>query len=224
MSMADAAGDVVACQGLVKRYGTRAALSGCDLRIRRGEVFGLVGANGGSKTTILRIMAGLLQPDAGTCTVFGQAPARARSRIGYMAQGQGLYGHLTVAENLTVASRRTSVGTATKELLFGQTPRAGRLADDALRILELTEGARVDSIPNLEIETGQIEGAGHASTTGRFDDEQLFYLQSRGIPEAVARRLVVRGFFGEILSKITIPELRERLEAAVEAELAVTDA
>jgi Fe-S cluster assembly protein SufD len=90
------------------------------------------------------------------------------------------------------------------------------------RNLVLTEHARADSVPNLEIETGEIAGAGHASATGRFDDEQLFYLQSRGIPEDVARRLVVRGFFGEILSKITLPELRERLEAAVEAELAVT--
>jgi len=92
------------------------------------------------------------------------------------------------------------------------------------RNLVLTERARADSVPNLEIETGEITGAGHASATGRFDDEQLFYLQSRGIPEDVARRLVVRGFFGEILSKITMPELRERLEAAVEAELALTGA
>ncbi len=90
------------------------------------------------------------------------------------------------------------------------------------RNLVLTTGARADSVPNLEIETGEIAGAGHASATGRFDDEQLFYLQSRGIPEPIARRLVVRGFFGEILSKITIPELRERLEAAIEAELAAT--
>jgi Fe-S cluster assembly protein SufD len=90
------------------------------------------------------------------------------------------------------------------------------------RNLVLTEHARADSVPNLEIETGEIAGAGHASATGRFDDEQLFYLQSRGIPEDVARRLVVRGFFGEILSKITLPDLRERLEAAIEAELAVT--
>ncbi|HVL84246.1 MAG TPA: Fe-S cluster assembly protein SufD [Pseudonocardia sp.] len=92
------------------------------------------------------------------------------------------------------------------------------------RNLVLTPGARADSVPNLEIETGEIAGAGHASATGRFDDEQLFYLQSRGIPEDVARRLVVRGFFGEILSKIPLPELRERLEAAIEAELAVTGA
>ncbi|MFD8495336.1 Fe-S cluster assembly protein SufD [Amycolatopsis sp. NPDC059657] len=87
------------------------------------------------------------------------------------------------------------------------------------RNLVLTPGARADSIPNLEIETGEIEGAGHASATGRFDDEQLFYLQSRGIGEEAARRLVVRGFFHEILVKIDVPEVRERLEAAIEAEL-----
>jgi Fe-S cluster assembly protein SufD len=87
------------------------------------------------------------------------------------------------------------------------------------RNLVLTPGARADSVPNLEIETGEIEGAGHASATGRFDDEQLFYLQSRGIAEEAARRLVVRGFFHEILVKIDVPEVRERLEAAIEAEL-----
>jgi len=87
------------------------------------------------------------------------------------------------------------------------------------RNLVLTDGARADSVPNLEIETGEIAGAGHASATGRFDDEQLFYLQARGIPEDQARRLVVRGFFHEILVKIGLPELRERLEAAIEAEL-----
>ena len=68
------------------------------------------------------------------------------------------------------------------------------------RNLVLTDGARADSVPNLEIETGEIVGAGHASATGRFDDEQLFYLRARGIPEELARRLVVRGFFGEIIA------------------------
>jgi Fe-S cluster assembly protein SufD len=87
------------------------------------------------------------------------------------------------------------------------------------RNLVLSEGARVDSIPNLEIETGQIEGAGHASTTGRFDDEQLFYLQARGIPEAEARRLVVFGFFTELINRIGLPGLQDRLIAAVEREL-----
>ena len=82
------------------------------------------------------------------------------------------------------------------------------------RNLVLTDGARADSVPNLEIETGEIVGAGHASATGRFDDEQLFYLQSRGIPEDEARRLVVRGFFADVIDKIGIPEVRDRLLAA----------
>jgi len=91
------------------------------------------------------------------------------------------------------------------------------------RNLVLTDGARADSVPNLEIETGEIVGAGHASATGRFDDEQLFYLRSRGIPEEAARRLVVRGFFGEIIAKIAVPAVRERLTEAIERELAITE-
>ena len=91
------------------------------------------------------------------------------------------------------------------------------------RNLVLTDGARADSVPNLEIETGEIAGAGHASATGRFDDEQLFYLQARGIPEDQARRLVVRGFFGEIIAKIAVPEVRDRLTDAIEHELAITE-
>jgi Fe-S cluster assembly protein SufD len=87
------------------------------------------------------------------------------------------------------------------------------------RNLVLTDGTRADSIPNLEIETGDIAGAGHASATGRFDDEQLFYLQARGIPEEEARRLVVRGFLTEIVQQIGDPELEERLEIAIEEEL-----
>ena len=88
----------------------------------------------------------------------------------------------------------------------------------------LTDGARADSVPNLEIETGEIEGAGHASSTGRFDDEQLFYLQARGIPEDEARRLVVRGFFADIVSKIGVPEVVEPLMEAIDDELAATPA
>src|SRR5690606_32047370 len=82
---------------------------------------------------------------------------------------------------------------------------------EANRNLVLTEGARADSIPNLEIETGDIRGAGHASATGRFDDEQLFYLQSRGISEEEARRLVVLGFLAEIVQKIGVPDLEAEL-------------
>ncbi|MEX0174238.1 Fe-S cluster assembly protein SufD [Streptomyces sp. LMG1-1-1.1] len=87
------------------------------------------------------------------------------------------------------------------------------------RNLVLTDGARVDSVPNLEIETGEIAGAGHASATGRFDDEQLFYLMARGIPETEARRLVVRGFFAELVQQIGLPDVQERLIAKIEAEL-----
>ncbi|WP_432563397.1 Fe-S cluster assembly protein SufD [Kineococcus sp. SYSU DK003] len=87
------------------------------------------------------------------------------------------------------------------------------------RNLVLTDGARADSVPNLEIETGEIVGAGHASATGRFDDEQLFYLQSRGIPEEEARRLVVRGFFASIVEKIGIPEISQRLMTTIETQL-----
>jgi Fe-S cluster assembly protein SufD len=87
------------------------------------------------------------------------------------------------------------------------------------RNLVLTDGARADSIPNLEIETGDIVGAGHASATGRFDDEQLFYLQSRGITEEEARRLVVRGFLFEIVQQIGSQALQEHLQTAIEAEL-----
>ncbi|MEU6485282.1 Fe-S cluster assembly protein SufD [Streptomyces sp. NPDC046887] len=87
------------------------------------------------------------------------------------------------------------------------------------RNLVLTDGARVDSVPNLEIETGEIAGAGHASATGRFDDEQLFYLMARGIPAAEARRLVVRGFFAELVQQIGVPDVQERLIDKIEAEL-----
>ncbi|QGZ48359.1 Fe-S cluster assembly protein SufD [Streptomyces sp. QHH-9511] len=90
------------------------------------------------------------------------------------------------------------------------------------RNLVLTDGARVDSVPNLEIETGEIAGAGHASATGRFDDEQLFYLMARGIPETEARRLVVRGFFAELVQQIGLPDVQERLITKIEAELEAT--
>ncbi|KQZ04858.1 ABC transporter permease [Microbacterium sp. Root53] len=93
---------------------------------------------------------------------------------------------------------------------------------EANRNLVLTNGARADSIPNLEIQTGDIKGAGHASATGRFDDEQLFYLQARGISEEEARRLVVLGFLAETVQKIGIPSLEEELTALIEKELAAT--
>jgi Fe-S cluster assembly protein SufD len=129
-----------------------------------------------------------------------------RSNVIYKAALQGDDAHTVWIGDVLI--RAAAEGTQTFELN---------------RNLLLTPGARADSVPNLEIETGEIAGAGHASATGRFDDEQLFYLRSRGIPETVARRLVVRGFFNEILNRISDPALRERLEAAVEDELAVIE-
>ncbi len=87
------------------------------------------------------------------------------------------------------------------------------------RNLVLTDGAHADSVPNLEILTGEVIGAGHASANGRLDDEHLFYLQARGIPLDEARRLVIRGFFGELIARIGVPELEERIAAEIEAEL-----
>lgn len=87
------------------------------------------------------------------------------------------------------------------------------------RNLVLSENARADAIPNLEIETGEIAGAGHAATVGRFDDEHMFYLQSRGIPEESARRMIIRGFFTEVINKIPAEFIREDLEKRVSEEL-----
>ncbi|MEN2741104.1 Fe-S cluster assembly protein SufD [Microbacterium sp. X-17] len=104
------------------------------------------------------------------------------------------------------------------DVLIG--PKAvGTDSYEANRNLVLTEGARADSIPNLEIETGDIRGAGHASATGRFDEEQLFYLQARGIPEDEARRMVVLGFLAEIVQKISVAPLQDELLALIEREL-----
>ncbi|WP_291054083.1 Fe-S cluster assembly protein SufD [Herbiconiux sp.] len=149
---------------------------------------------------------GLYFADAGQ--YFEQRPyidhvaANTRSRVNYKGALQGEKAHTVW------------VG----DVLIG--PHAdGTDSYEQNRNLVLSEGTRADSIPNLEIETGNIQGAGHASSTGRFDDEQLFYLQSRGISEEEARRLVVRGFLAEIIQQIGSPALEARLSEAVEAEL-----
>ncbi|MBN9610432.1 MAG: Fe-S cluster assembly protein SufD [Actinobacteria bacterium 69-20] len=90
------------------------------------------------------------------------------------------------------------------------------------RNLLLTDGARADSVPNLEIETGEIIKAAHASATGRYDDDHLFYLQSRGITPEMAKRLVVRGFFHEVLHKVGISSVIEHISQTVERELAIS--
>lgn len=96
---------------------------------------------------------------------------------------------------------------------------AGTDSYEENRNLVLTQGSVADSVPNLEIENGEIEGAGHASATGRFDDEQLFYLMSRGIDDDTARRLVVRGFFAELISQIGVESVQDHLMQMVEDHL-----
>jgi len=126
-----------------------------------------------------------------------------KSRVTYKGALQGQKAHTVWVGDVLI--RMAAEGTDTYELN---------------RNLLLTDGARADSVPNLEIETGKIEGAGHASASGRFDDEQLFYLQARGITEIEARRLVVRGFLNEIIQQIDNEEIRERLSNSIEEELA----
>lgn len=124
------------------------------------------------------------------------------SNVAYKGALQGAGAHTVWVGDVLI--RESATGTDTYELN---------------RNLLLTDGARADSVPNLEIETGKIEGAGHASASGRFDDEQLFYLQARGINEVAAKKLVVRGFLSEVIQKIEISEVEERLVKAVEVEL-----
>ena len=127
---------------------------------------------------------------------------RCRSRVEYKGALQGDRAHSVWIGDVLI--RAEAMGTDTYELN---------------RNLLLTEGARVDSVPNLEILTGEVVGAGHASATGRLEDHHLFYLMARGIPMEEARRLVIRGFFGELINKIDVPDLRDRITASIEAEL-----
>ena len=124
------------------------------------------------------------------------------SRVAYKGALQGAGAHTVWIGDVLI--RETAVGTDSYELN---------------RNLLLSSGARADSVPNLEIETGKIQGAGHASASGRFDDEQLFYLQSRGIGETEARRLVVRGFLNEVIQKIEVAEIENRMMSAIDNEL-----
>lgn len=125
-----------------------------------------------------------------------------RSRVAYKGALQGEGAHAVWIGDVLI--RRVAAGTDSYE---------------ENRNLTLTEGTRTDSIPNLEIETGDIAGAGHASTTGRFDEEHIFYLQSRGISEDEARKLVVRGFLFDVIQRIGNEQVEERLQAAIDAEL-----
>jgi Fe-S cluster assembly protein SufD len=154
-------------------------------------------------------MLGLYYADAGQHQehrlFVDHAVPSCRSRVTYKGALQGQDAHTVWVGDVLI--RANAEGTDTYELN---------------RNLVLSDGARADSVPNLEIETGEIVGAGHASATGRFDDEQLFYLMSRGIPADTARRLVVLGFFGDVVERIGIPALEAQLMTAIEADLEKT--
>lgn len=126
-----------------------------------------------------------------------------KSNVAYKGALQGVGAHTVWVGDVLI--RESAVGTDSYELN---------------RNLLLTDGARADSVPNLEIETGEIEGAGHASASGRFDDEHLFYLQARGITELEAKRLVVKGFLNEVIQQINIEDLENELNELIETELA----
>ena len=130
------------------------------------------------------------------------AVPRCRSRVTYKGALAGATAHTVWIGDVLI--RAAAEGTDTYELN---------------RNLVLTDGARADSVPNLEIETGQIEGAGHASATGRFDEEQMFYLRSRGISEDQARKLVVRGFFADLIREIGVPAVEAGLMHEIDLEL-----
>lgn len=128
---------------------------------------------------------------------------RTRSNVVYKGALQGRGAHTVWIGNVLI--RKVAEGIETYE---------------ENRNLVLSDGCQADSVPNLEIETGEVEGAGHASATARFDDEQLFYLRSRGVSEKEARRLVVHGFFNDLIRKVGIPMIEEQLLETVEVELA----
>jgi Fe-S cluster assembly protein SufD len=126
-----------------------------------------------------------------------------RSRVSYKGALQGEDAHAVWIGDVII--RAAATGTDTYEYN---------------RNLVLTDGTRVDSVPNLEILTGEVVGAGHASASGRLENHHLFYLMARGIPFEDARRLVIRGFFGQLIAQIEVPEVRDRVTEAIEAELA----
>jgi len=131
------------------------------------------------------------------------AEPNCRSRVSYKGALQGEDAHAVWIGDVVI--RPEATGTDTYEYN---------------RNLVLTDGTRVDSVPNLEILTGEVVGAGHASASGRLEDQHLFYLMARGIPFLEARRLVITGFFGQLIAQIEVPEMRDRVSSAIEAELA----
>jgi ABC-2 type transport system ATP-binding protein len=126
---------VITTKGLRKSFGEVEAVRGVDLDVRAGEIFGFLGPNGAGKTTTLRMLATLLQPDAGEVSVAGAdlrtSPGEVRRHVGYVAQGGGTWDDITAREELILQARMHGLGRA----------EAQRRAAAALAAFDLTEYA-----------------------------------------------------------------------------------
>jgi Fe-S cluster assembly protein SufD len=146
----------------------------------------------------------------------------------YFATGTQHFDHRSIQDHL---GSRTASDLLYKGVLKGRSRtvysgtviiRQGAHKCDAYqtnRNILLSEHAKADSIPNLEILSNDPVRCGHAASVGPVDEDTLFYIQSRGIPPEEATRLVVFGFFQEVLDRVTLTEVREGLEAAIAAEI-----
>jgi ABC-2 type transport system ATP-binding protein len=176
---------VVVTRGLSKSYrtghviqGRRPALQDLDLELRRGEILGYVGPNGSGKTTTLKLLIGLLRPDRGEATVFGEPLAsRAwRGRAGYLPEHPYLYDYLTAAEYLDYVGR-----------LFGMAREARR--DRARELLALVGLERSGGVPLRRFSKGMLQRAGLAQALVN-DPELLFLDEPMSGLDPIGRRLV----------------------------------
>ncbi len=195
--------------------------------VHLGHHHALIGKDASFISTVITLGGSLVRL-LPTVEYAGPGSSAELSGIYFATSGQHMEHRIHVDHNLPHAKSRVNYkgalsGDKARTVWFGDVfihaNAEGTDTYEVNRNLLLSDGARADSVPNLEIETGEIVGAGHASTTGRFDDEQLFYLESRGIPANIARQLVIRGFFLEIVAKLGLPEIEERIMLRIEDEL-----
>ena len=226
-------GSITLAEEIVMSLDTGASLKFISLQewesdaVHLGHHHAIIGKDAIFNSTVITLGGSLVRL-LPTVEYAGPGASAELSGIYFATSGQHLEHRIHVDHNLPHAKSRVNYkgalhGDKARTVWFGDVYiRANAEGTDTYEVnrnLLLSDGARADSVPNLEIETGEIVGAGHASTTGRFDDEQLFYLQSRGIPANIARQLVIRGFFLEIVSKLGLPEIEERIMTRIEAEL-----
>lgn len=190
-----------------------------DQTVHAASHFAIV-ATGGSLDHILVSLSGAVQRVNPSFTLVGEYATVVSSGVYFADRGrhvehQVFVNHVGPNTRSNVLYKGALHGASTRTVWIGDVligrDATGTDSYEANRNLILSDGARADSVPNLEIETGDIAGAGHASATGRLDDEHLFYLQARGITETEARRLVALGFLLEIVGRINVPDVEERL-------------